>query len=523
MGTVWLAHPYDAPEQLYAVKMVSAQYAADARVCTMFVKEASLAAAIDHPNVVRLYDVGLEDDVPFFVMEWIDGYSLREVARTVTETGERVPASIALRIASDLCGGLHAAHELCGDDGHHLGLVHRDVSPHNVLVTREGVAKLIDFGVAKARDLATGENQSVCGGLKGKVRYMAPEQALEKEIDRRADLFSVGAVVYQLLTGRAPFEGPNELAIINSLLSTNPVYVPEDLPEPVQWILRRALARRPENRFADAAEMQNAIELALVELGQPDTHAHVAECLAWFDPAAAERASARDAVEEHEEVTSARRLPLDSDAGTQIRQHGLSQPPPAPQARPSRQPPMLSDVGGVPSPALAFAMPNAPRVPAASIPARQSSLVDDDPLMIPSRTRTAYPRGKANESSWRFVLMGAGFVGVLGIIAALVARDAPASTRKASSTTIDNAPLPASTNIKLSTPATTGGSPNTPIIELGDLDESSGGTSGKPSRPKVRRPPPSANNGGGGGAAAASPPSSPAKSGDLAGPIKVWK
>src|SRR5437762_1972181 len=103
MGTVWLAHPFDAPDQLFAVKTVSPQFASDPRVCTMFVKEASLAAAIDHPNVVRLYDVGLQDDVPFFVMEWIDGYSLRDVARTVTERGERVPAAIALRIASDLC------------------------------------------------------------------------------------------------------------------------------------------------------------------------------------------------------------------------------------------------------------------------------------------------------------------------------------------------------------------------------------------------------------------------------------
>ncbi len=244
MGTVWLAHPFDDPDQLYAVKTVSAQYATDQRVCAMFVKEASLAAAIDHPNVVRLFDVGIHVGVPFFVMEWVDGFSLRKIAQRVVETGERVPPSIALRIASDMCGGLHAAHELCGDDGEHLELVHRDVSPHNVLVTPEGVAKLIDFGVAKARDLASNTAESVSGGLKGKVRYMAPEQALEKEIDRRADLFSVGAVIYQLLTGRAPFEGPNELAIINALLSTNPVFVPDNLPEPVQWILRRALARR---------------------------------------------------------------------------------------------------------------------------------------------------------------------------------------------------------------------------------------------------------------------------------------
>mgnify|MGYP001296969049 CR=1 FL=1 len=472
MGTVWLAHPHDAPDQLYAVKTVSTQYASDARVCTMFVKEASLAAAIDHPNVVRLYDVGIHDDVPFFVMEWIDGYSLREIARTVTETGERVPPSLALRIASDLCGGLHAAHELHGDDGQPLNLVHRDVSPHNVLVTREGVAKLIDFGVAKARDLATGNDASVCGGLKGKVRYMAPEQALEKEIDRRADLFSVGAVIYQLLTGRAPFEGPNELAIINALLSTNPVYVPDDLPEPVQWILRRALSRRPEQRFADAAEMQNAIELALVELAQPDSHADVADYLEWVAHGG-------------DEITSEQRLSLDAVVGPELR-----------IASPSH-----------PSPPLAFAMPAG-----GSIPARQSSLVD-----LEEPHRPPYPAASAN--AWRFVLLGAGFVGVLGLGAALLVRDTPRkpSVREAAAQ-IETSPLPSPTGTVI---LPSGVSTTTPIIELGDLDDT------KPSahpRPRVRRPAPSAAPPGPAAPTApAAAPASPSKTNDLSGPLKVWK
>jgi eukaryotic-like serine/threonine-protein kinase len=476
MGTVWLGHPFDDPEQLYAVKTVSAQYASDGRVCTMFVKEASLAASIDHPNVVRLFDVGLHEDVPFFVMEWIDGYSLREIARVVTDSGERVPPSIALRIASDLCGGLHAAHELRGDDGQELGLVHRDVSPHNVLVTRDGIAKLIDFGVAKARDLATGKDASVCGGLKGKVRYMAPEQALEKEIDRRADLFSVGAVVYQLLTGRAPFEGPNELAIINALLSTNPVYVPDTLPEPVQWILRRALSRKPEQRFADAAEMQNAIELALVELGQPDSHADVAACLAWLS----------GEEDDDEEETSERRLPLDSeiDVGTERRKLDI----------------------GHPSPPLAFAMPTVD-----SIPARQSELPDDIDLAS---------RQAPGSSPWRFVLLAAAFVGLLGVGAALLVHETPTKkTAEASEPIeIDDVPGPTSTSSSTSVSLPSGASTTTPIIDFGDVDD------GKPSsasrRPRVRRPPVS-------GAPPPPPPSpppaAPAKSGDLAGPIKVWK
>jgi serine/threonine-protein kinase len=477
MGTVWLAHPYDAPDQLYAVKTVSPQYASDPRVCTMFVKEARLAAAINHPNVVHLYDVGLHEDVPFFVMEWIDGYSLRNVTRTVADTGERVPPSIALRIASDLCSGLHAAHQLRGDDGEHLGLVHRDVSPHNVLVTREGIAKLIDFGVAKARDLATGNDQSVCGGLKGKVRYMAPEQALEKGIDHRADLFSVGAITYALLTGRAPFEGPNELAIINALLSTNPVFVPEDLPEPVQWILRRALARRPENRFSDAQEMQEAIELALVELGQPDKHSDVAECLAWFDPR-----------EEDQEFTSARELSPALLA--EISEPAMPVPTPPPSVAPPPPPLQLS------------------LRPGESIPARQSSLPDDDAL---ERARSARA---ASSGSWRFVLLGAACVGILGIIAVLLAMDAPptsGTSAKEAAAAIDNAPSP-TTEPALSP---NGVSTNTPIIDMGDLDDGKrGSTSSKPRvKPRTASPP------------AQHPPATtpPGKSGDLAGPLKVWK
>jgi eukaryotic-like serine/threonine-protein kinase len=428
MGTVWLAHPHDAPDQLYAIKTVSTQYAADPRVCAMFVKEATLAAMVDHPNVVRLYDVGVHQSVPFYVMEWIDGHSLRNVARISSEAEKPVPAGIALRIAADLCGGLHAAHELRGENGQLLGFVHRDVSPHNVLVTFEGVPKLIDFGVAKARDLASGRESSVCAGLKGKVRYMAPEQALEEPIDRRADLFSVGAILFQLLTGRAPLEGPNELAVINALLSTAPIFVPEDLPEPVQWILRRALARKPEQRFADAAEMQNAIELALVELGEPDSHADVAQCLAWIDP--------RDPDEEQTSIHAAARPP----AQTAI----LDQPSTLPKA--------VLPMPLPPQPSVEPAPLNYRLTGSNAIPARQSSLPDDDAIR------------RRDPAAWRFVAIGAAFVGLLGLAAALLVGEATPPKHEAAPAPTETAETPAAV-----TPAPT---QTTPIIEIGDLDES---------------------------------------------------
>lgn len=491
MGTVWLAHPFDAPDQLYAVKSVSPQFARDPAVCGMFVKEASLAAALDHPNVVRLYDVGIHDEVPFFVMEWVDGFSLRDVAKAVVETGERVPPSIALRIGSDMCGGLHAAHELCGDDGAHLGLVHRDISPHNVLVTRDGVSKIIDFGVAKARDLATNTEESMVGGLKGKVRYMAPEQALERDIDRRADIFSVGAVLYQLLTGRAPFEGPNEMAIINALMSTNPVYVPDDLPEPVQWILRRALARRPESRFSDASEMQNAIELALVELGAPDKHYDVAECLAWFVPlgdppeyATASRRHLGVATPHHEDDAD--------ELGTPLR--STNSPPPLAFAGPTDDAPMQ----------------------------RRSSMIDNDEIAMQQRTRR-----KAGSGPLRYVLIAAASVVVIGAVGAMLLKDdAPKDdewgTKKTaadqpSTADLNTSPLGSGTGAPTATTAT----PTTPILDFGDVEESK-----KPDeqKKKKKKPKPVDSNGGGSSGTTSAPSTAPAsKPGDLAGPVKVWK
>ena len=419
MGTVWLVRARDASgDTLYAMKTVSATYASDPGVRAMFVKEATIAAALDHPNIVRLVDVGIHRDLPFFVMEWIDGFSLRNVARTVTDTGKRVPAGIALRIASDLCAGLHAAHELRGEDGKPLGLVHRDVSPQNVLVTREGIAKLIDFGVAKARGIVSNSERGGSGGIKGKVRYMAPEQALDKPIDRRADLFSVGAIVYRLLTGRSPFEGPNELAIINALLSSNPVFVPDDLPRAVQWILERALARRPENRFRTAKEMQEAIEIALSKLEEADTHTDVAKCLAEFDP----RGATPPQGEETPESTG--RASLYTSRSTT---------PDGPQ--------------------LAFAA-------AASRP-RTPPAFPNAPLLAGHRERVrAETRG-----SWNFVLLGAGFVGLLGVLAALLTRDVPTKSRAAAigdtEASIADAPLP-----------TPPGADHSVFVDLGDLDDS---------------------------------------------------
>src|SRR6185295_13891899 len=156
----------------------------------------------------------------YLVMAWVDGDALSKLSRVVEKTGELIPLRIVLRILADACAGLHAAHELCDTAGVSLGVVHRDVSPQNILVNTKGIIKVIDFGVAKARDRHADETSS--GILKGKIQYMAPEQAVGKPVDRRADVWAIGAILYRMLSGRAPFEAENQLATLHLLSSGVP-------------------------------------------------------------------------------------------------------------------------------------------------------------------------------------------------------------------------------------------------------------------------------------------------------------
>src|ERR1700733_6073100 len=179
MAAVWLARHrgHRLMDRLVVVKTILPQFATQEVFQTMFIDEARVAAAIDHPNVARTLDVGENDeDLLYLVMEWIDGESLSRLQRAVEKNGAKLPAGLVLRLLADCCAGLHAAHELRDKAGNPLGVVHRDVSPQNVLVSTAGVAKLIDFGVAKARDRAS--DGTSAGQLKGKGRYMSPEQAL---------------------------------------------------------------------------------------------------------------------------------------------------------------------------------------------------------------------------------------------------------------------------------------------------------------------------------------------------------
>lgn len=265
MASVWIARQTGKHgfERLVAIKTVLPKYASDSLFQTMFLDEARIASRIEHNNVVRVLDVGEHHGTTYLVMEYVDGDALSTIHRTLKKNGTGAPRGILLRIVADVCGGLHSAHELRGDAGQLLNVVHRDVSPHNILVSLHGDAKLIDFGIAKARDRIGGDTST--GTVKGKVRYMAPEQAIGAPSDRRADIWGIGAVLYELLAGKAPYVGDNDVQTILALTSgLPPPPLPGTVPRPIADVVYHALETTPSKRFATAAALQQAIEDAMV-------------------------------------------------------------------------------------------------------------------------------------------------------------------------------------------------------------------------------------------------------------------
>ncbi|MDB4935472.1 MAG: serine/threonine protein kinase [Labilithrix sp.] len=276
MASVWLARfgGRRGFERLVVVKMILPQFSQDPRFQEMFVDEARIASRIEHANVARILDVGEQEESTFIVMEWVDGDSLSKVVRAAEQRKQRIPAGVALRVCADAAAGLHAAHALKERDGTHLGVVHRDVSPQNILISNAGSTVLIDFGVAKARDRVSQDTSA--GQLKGKIRYMAPEQALGRSIDHRADVWALGAILYELFAGVPPYDGPNEVAMLHKLTSgALPPPLPSNVPAPVRAVVDRALGYDAEDRYSTALELNLALESCMIEIGEPTTVAVV--------------------------------------------------------------------------------------------------------------------------------------------------------------------------------------------------------------------------------------------------------
>src|SRR6202142_1688145 len=203
-------------EKLVVLKRILPQHALDPELLRMFADEARLSATLTHPHITEVHDVGTDGDAPFFAMEYVHGANLRELLRAHARAAGRpaapLPLAHAIEIVAAAAAGLHYAHERLGPRGEPLGIVHRDVSPSNVLVSYDGAVKVSDFGIAK---WAYQRTQTQEGALKGKFAYMSPEQCRGKALDARSDVFALGTLLYELTTGEPPFAGDSDLEILN--------------------------------------------------------------------------------------------------------------------------------------------------------------------------------------------------------------------------------------------------------------------------------------------------------------------
>ncbi len=280
MATVYLARLAGVGgfQRLVAVKRLHPHLNEEPEFVQMFLDEARLAASIHHPHVVPILEVGTSAAGYYVVMEYIEGDTLAKLVSRHRASGSGLPAPIVMRIALDTLAGLHAAHELTGDDGQKLSLVHRDVSPQNILVGVDGSARLTDFGVARASSrLASTQS----GTLKGKLAYMPPEQAKGDEgIDRRADIFAMAIVVWELFASKRLFRGTTELETLNKLMF-EPIprlssVIPTATPA-LDEALTQALERDPARRYATAADFADALERAAEGPGGVATVRQVAD------------------------------------------------------------------------------------------------------------------------------------------------------------------------------------------------------------------------------------------------------
>ena len=300
MASVYIARAQGVAgfERLVAIKVLHPHLAYEQEFISMFLDEARLAAGIRHMNVVPTLDVSdSPGDGYFLVMEYIEGDHLGVLLGRAAKKGERLPRPFVCRVLVDTLQGLGAAHRLADEHGTPLKLVHRDVSPHNILIGTDGIARLTDFGVAKA-DVRMASTRS--GQFKGKLSYMAPEQASSNETDQRSDLFSVGIILWESLTGRRLFKGESNAATLNKLLNDTIVKPSELWPDlaPFDDVVMKALSRNPAGRFQTADEFGEALDDAAGRTGVAKTR-DVAEVVQALDAEKLqdERQRVRDSIE----------------------------------------------------------------------------------------------------------------------------------------------------------------------------------------------------------------------------------
>jgi serine/threonine-protein kinase len=339
MAEIFLAQQLGAEgfAKTVVLKRILPALAADPSFVGMLLDEAHIASTLQHSNLVQVLDLGKSDGQYFLVLEFVDGWSLEQVRRRAHKARVKFPLPLALYVTSALCRALAYVHTR-KQDGKALGIVHRDVNPQNVLLSREGEVKLADFGIAKAIGK---REKSATGVIKGKFAYMSPEQSIGSELDARSDLFSVGTVLYILTTGKKPFEGATDLDVLMQVRKARydkPSELVKDFNPDVERFIARALRSDLSRRWQSAEQMADRLDNILVKLGQPSGAAVLKR---WLDSL-----GSKDGVKPPAEVIEASRATSTVELGSRdLELEHVEAPPPDPHdfpgpdvRRPTRQP-----------------------------------------------------------------------------------------------------------------------------------------------------------------------------------------
>ncbi|MDI1446451.1 serine/threonine-protein kinase [Polyangium sp. 6x1] len=437
MASVWAARLQGSRgfQKTVAIKTMLPDVSDDPDFETMFLDEARVAARIRHPNVVEIFDLGEQDDILYIVMEWVEGDTLSTVQKAAKPLGG-IPQNIILRLASQICAGLHAAHELRDDNGALVDLVHRDISPGNILISTSGFAKIADFGVAKSRGRLYVTRTE--GLVKGKTPYLSPEQLGGLPLDRRSDLFSLGVLLYVMVTGLHPFRGETEFKTVENIALKDPIPPRELVPSvhaDFEKVILKALEKDRTKRYSTAGEMQRALDQVASQVGAPITDEDVAD----FVRKVIGEANAKRAAELRAAIAAA-------DAN--IAAERVSIPPPMHNepkvdSKPEAAAKASSEAADVPVIADAVAtgldVPAAPPVPrletlpSSPVPTTTTALPatqdDDDPLLA----------AQASQKKKRLI-MGVGAIAAIAIGAVVVLSGGDKPSEKPTPTTTEQAP-----------------------------------------------------------------------------------
>lgn len=278
MAEVWKARKRgeEGFQKIVAIKKILPHLSDDQEFVEMFIDEAKLAAQLNHNNIIHIYDLGKIQNSYFIAMEYVDGQDLKSILKRAQDRGQPISVELALFIGSKIASALDYAHRKRDFDQREMGLVHRDVSPQNVLISHEGDIKLCDFGIAKAASKAS---HTQAGALKGKLQYMSPEQAWGKAIDRRSDIFALATVIFEMLTGRRLFTGDNEMSILEQVRDARvvpPSQINDEVSPEIDRVVLKALQKEPADRYQTAGEMARDLDSILYSFRPTPTSADLA-------------------------------------------------------------------------------------------------------------------------------------------------------------------------------------------------------------------------------------------------------